>query len=203
MTTTKLRTWGYARVSTNEQTTSNQRLELETAGHTIDARRWFADESVSGAVPAMQRPQFGKLVEKLEGMADEDYRDVLIVSKLDRLGRDAIDVLATVKLLADKGVGVKVLALGDSDLSTPAGKLMLTMLAAVAAMERDLLIERTQAGLARAKAEGKTLGRPSKTSDADKAAIRERLVKGETVSSVANAYKLSRATVISIREAAL
>jgi DNA invertase Pin-like site-specific DNA recombinase len=202
MTTTKLRTWGYGRVSTNEQTTSNQRLELEQAGHTFDDRRWYADEGVSGAVPAMQRPRFAKLVEKLGDMQDEDYRDVLVVAKLDRLGRDALDVQSTVRLLAAKGVGVRVLNLGETDLTTPAGKLLLTMLSAVAEMERDLLVERTQAGLARAKAEGKTLGRPSKTNDAEKAAIRERLAKGDTVSSVATAFKLSRATVISIRETA-
>jgi len=202
MTTQKLRTWGYARVSTNDQTTSNQRLEMEATGHKIDARRWFADEGVSGAVPALQRPQFAKLVEKLEGMQDEDYRDVLVVAKLDRLGRDALDVQSTVRLLAGRGVGVRVLNLGETDLTSPAGKLLLTMLSAVAEMERDLLVERTQAGLARAKAEGKTLGRPSKTNDAQKTAIRDRLAKGDTVSSVASAFKLSRATVISIREAA-
>ena len=83
--------------------------------------------------------------------------------RLDRLGRDAIDVLQTVKHLAERGIKVVVLQLGNANLTAPAGKLLLSMLAAVAEMERDLLIERTQAGLARAKTEGITLGRPSKT----------------------------------------
>lgn len=81
--------------------------------------------------------------------------DTLVVSKLDRLGRDAPDVLATIKSLAALHVEVTVLQLGKLDLTSPAGKLMLAMLAAVAEMERDLIVERTQAGLARAKAEGR------------------------------------------------
>lgn len=96
---------------------------------------------------------------------------------------------------------VKVLALGDVDLTSTAGKAVLGILATVAEMERDLLVERTQAGLARAKAEGKQLGRPSKTSEEDKEAIRKRLDAGDTVSQVARDFGISRASVISIRDA--
>ena len=73
------------------------------------------------------------------------------------------------------------------------------MLMAVAEMERSLIVERTQAGLARAKAEGKQLGRRSKTTNEQKAEIRSRLFAGESVSSVARAYGVSRATVVGIR----
>jgi DNA invertase Pin-like site-specific DNA recombinase len=73
------------------------------------------------------------------------------------------------------------------------------MLAAVAEMERDLLVERTQAGLQRAKAEGKTLGRPSKTTPAQRGDIRHRLGAGESVSALARDYKVSRASIIGIR----
>ena len=73
------------------------------------------------------------------------------------------------------------------------------MLMAVAEMERSLIVERTQAGLARAKAEGKQLGRRSKTTDEQKAEIRSRLSAGESVSSVARAYRVSRATVVGIK----
>ena len=100
-------------------------------------------------------------------------KDTVVVSKLDRLGRDAPDVLATIKTLASLGVEVVVLQLGKLDLTSPAGKLMLAMLAAVAEMERDLIVERTQARLARAKADGKTLGRPTKTTPAQRQAIVE------------------------------
>ena len=73
------------------------------------------------------------------------------------------------------------------------------MLSAVAAMERDLLVERTQAGLARAKAEGKRLGRPCKTSESQRLEIRDLLAQGKSVSEIARTYGVSRANVIGIR----
>jgi DNA invertase Pin-like site-specific DNA recombinase len=78
--------------------------------------------------------------------------DVLVVTKLDRLGRDAVDVLATIRRLGQLEVKMLVLQLGQLDLTSPAGRLMLTMLAAVAEMERDLLIKHTRAGLERTRA---------------------------------------------------
>ena len=81
--------------------------------------------------------------------------DVLIVTKLDRLGRDAIDVSSTVRTLAEMGVRVHCLALGGVDLTSSAGTMTMNMLNAVAQFERDLLIERTQSGLKRAKSEGR------------------------------------------------
>ena len=188
------RIYGYGRVSTADQTTENQRLELEAMGHSLPAQRWFAD-TISGKVPALQRPQFAKMMDRMEA------GDMLLVSKLDRLGRDMIDVMRTLRLLADRGVRVKVQALGDTDLTSTAGKAVVGILAAVAEMERDMLVERTQAGLSRAKAEGKQLGRPSKTTEADKQAIRERLGAGDTVSQVAKDYGISRASVIAVRDA--
>lgn len=163
-------------------------------GHTIQAQRWFSD-TISGKVPASERPQFSKMLERMEP------GDMLVVSKLDRLGRDMIDVMQTIKALTARGIRVKVLALGDTDLTSTAGKAVVGILAVVAEMERDMLVERTQAGLARAKAEGRQLGRPSKTTDADRAAIRSRLAEGETVSQLAREFDISRATVISIRDA--
>ena len=188
-----MRVFGYGRVSTADQTTDNQRQELEALGHTIQSQRWFS-ETISGKVPASERPEFSRMVERMES------GDMLVVSKLDRLGRDMIDVVQTIRTLTSEGVKVKVLALGDVDLTSTAGKAVLGILATVAEMERDLLVERTQAGLARAKAEGKQLGRPSKTSEADKAAIREQLHQGVSVSQVARTFDISRASVIAIRE---
>jgi putative DNA-invertase from lambdoid prophage Rac len=80
---------------------------------------------------------------------------------------------------------------------------MVKMLAAVADFERDLIIERTQAGQARARAAGKHMGRPSKTTSDQQRAIRERLAAGATVSSMAETYQVSRATIIAIRDAGL
>jgi putative DNA-invertase from lambdoid prophage Rac len=178
--------FAYGRVSTKEQTADNQRLEIEQAGHAIDY--WFAD-TVSGKLSASRRPQFAALMAKIRD------GETLVVTKLDRLGRDAHDVGATVKLLASRKISVVVLQLGKLDLASAAGKMMLTMLAAVAEMERDLLVERTQSGLARAKSEGKTLGRPSKTTPEDRADILYRIDRGESISSVAKLYKISRGNI--------
>jgi putative DNA-invertase from lambdoid prophage Rac len=187
--------FGYGRVSTKEQTTGNQRQEIKLAGYVVDY--WHADEGVSGKVPAMQRPEFGKMLGQIrEG-------ETLVVTKLDRLGRDAQDVGATIKMLTARRIEVIVLQLGKLDLTSPAGKLMLTMLAAVAEMERDLLVERTQSGLARAKAEGKTLGRPSSTTPEQRVVIAKRHKAGESISALAREYDLSRASVMRIVTPAL
>jgi DNA invertase Pin-like site-specific DNA recombinase len=187
--------FGYGRVSTQEQTGQNQRLEIERAGYALDY--WFADEGVSGAILAAQRPQFREMLSKMR------KGEVLVVTKIDRLGRDAIDIQQTVKALKAHGIKVHVTQLGGTDLTSTAGKLMLSMLAAFAVMERDLNIERTQAGLARAKAAGTKLGRPSKTSEKQRAAICAALAEGESVSALARQYRISRANVISIRARAL
>ena len=185
--------FGYGRVSTTLQTSVNQRLELAQAGYSIEDEYWFADEGISGKTCAMQRPEFGSLLSKIR------KSETLVVSKLDRLGRDAIDVMQTIRLLGERKVKVIVIQLGNTDLTSAAGKLLLTMLAAVAEMERDLLVERTQAGLKRAKAEGKVLGRPSKTSPEQRRAILDELDRGESVSAMARLYGISRANIIGIR----
>ncbi len=181
--------FGYGRVSTAEQTTDNQRLEIESAGYLVEY--WYAD-IVSGKAHATQRKQFSILLGKLRA------RDMLVVSKLDRLGRDAPDVLSTIKLLTTLGVEVVVLQIGKLDLASTPGKLMLAMLAAVAEMERDLIVERTQAGLSRAKAEGKVLGRPAKTTPQQRNAIVEAYEQKASVSSLARLYGISRATVLKV-----
>ena len=182
--------FGYGRVSTKEQQSQNQRLELERAGYHVDY--WYADEGVSGKVPALQRAQFRILLDKIRD------GETLVVSKLDRLGRDAQDIGATIKMLAVRRIEVIVLQLGKLDLTSSAGKLMLTMLAALAEMERDMLVERTQSGLARAKAEGKTLGRPTSTTEEQRAAMVARFTARESISALARDYGISRASVMRI-----
>jgi putative DNA-invertase from lambdoid prophage Rac len=183
-------TFAYGRVSTKDQTTENQRLEIERAGYQVDY--WFADEGVSGKVSASQRPQFAKLLTQIRD------GETLVVSKLDRLGRDALDVGNTIKALGARKIQVIVLQLGKLDLTSPAGKMMLTMLAAVGEMERDLLVERTQAGLARAKQQGKTLGRPTKTTDEQRAQIIAKHQAGATLSELARQYGVSRLSIARI-----
>lgn len=189
------RVFGYARVSTAGQTTDNQLLEFKNAGFAIELRR-IVEETVSGSVAAKQRPGFAKLLEKLE------EGDVLVVSKLDRLGRNAMDVRQTVEELQGKGVRVHCLALGGVDLTSAAGKMTMQVLNAVAEFERDLLIERTQAGLERARDEGKTLGRKKSLTDTKVAQVRELLKVGQSVASVAGEFKVSRQTIMRIRDSA-
>lgn len=150
-------------------------------------------ESISGSVSAEQRPGFADLLRRLE------EGDVLIVTKLDRLGRNAMDVRATVETLADRGIRIHCLALGGVDLTSAAGRMTMQVLNAVAEFERDLLIERTQAGIARAKAEGKTMGRPAALTKEQREKVRKQLSEGTSVASLAREYRTSRQTIMRIR----
>lgn len=189
------RVFAYCRVSTADQTTENQVKEIAAAGFSVTPHRTIT-ETVSGSVAASERAGFGMLLNKLE------TGDVLVVTKLDRLGRNAMDVRATVEGLAGMGVRVHCLALGGVDLTSPAGKMTMGVIAAVAEFERDLLIERTQAGLARAKAEGKQLGRPMSLRPVQIAEIQARLASGKfSVAGLAAGYATSRQTIMRIRDA--
>lgn len=125
---------------------------------------------------------------------------MLIVTKLDRLGRDAIDVSMTVKALAETGGRVHCLALGGVDLTSSSGTMTMNVLNAVAQFERDLRIERTQSGLKRAKSEGKVLGHPSSLGENQKQDVREDLNRGMSISAVARKFATSRQTITRVRE---
>lgn len=182
------RAFAYCRVSTAEQTTENQVQEIAAANFAIEPKRVVV-ETVSGSVAANDRPGFAKLMNKLES------GDVLIVTKLDRLGRNAMDVRSTVETLEKEGVRVHCLALGGMDLTSPAGKMTMGVINAVAEFERDLLIERTQSGLARAKASGKVLGRPSALSDDAQGEIIQKRRDGVSLGVLAKLYGVSRAAI--------
>lgn len=157
------RTFAYCRVSTTEQTTANQIHAIHQRGYKITAARTITDEGVSGSVPAMQRPAFANLVNnKLES------GDVLVVLKLDRLGRDNIDVQNTVNMLTEKGIVIHCLDLPIPNLSSAEGKLMLQMFASFAEFERNRIRERTAESNARRKAEGLQVGRPEATETTQK-----------------------------------
>lgn len=188
------RTFAYCRVSTIDQTTDNQVLEITAAGFAVSNARTIS-EIVSGSVAAKERKGFSKLLDRLE------TGDVLIVTKLDRLGRNAMDVRATVEQLAALGVRVHCLALGGVDLTSPAGKMTMQVINAVAEFERDLLIERTNSGIRRAKAEGKTFGRPSTLSAVQKAEVLRQLADGVQVAQLARAFNTTRQTIMRVREA--
>jgi putative DNA-invertase from lambdoid prophage Rac len=152
-------------------------------------KRRTVTETVSGSSAIEQRPGFMKLLDRLE------HDDVLVVTKLDRLGRNSIDVQTTVNKLAERGVRVHCLALGGVDLTSPAGKMTI---APVAQFEKDLLIERTLAGQARAKAEGKKFGRPAVLTDEGRAKALQRLADGASISAVAREMKASRANIMRV-----
>lgn len=188
------RIFAYLRVSTLDQTTDNQLGEIEAAGFAVQARRVTA-ETVSGSVAAKERKGFSKLMDRLED------GDVLVVTKLDRLGRNAMDVAGTVTELAALNVRVHCLALGGVDLTSSTGKLTMGVINAVAEFERDLLIERTQAGLRRARAEGRAIGRPASLTGKQRAEVVDRLGRGESVSALARAYRTSRQSIMRVRNA--
>lgn len=187
------RVFAYCRVSTSDQTTQNQNLEIQAAGFAIEARR-LIEENISGSVAAKKRPGFMKLIDRMEP------GDVLVVTKLDRLGRNAMDVRVTIEQLAHSGIRVHCLALGGVDLSSPAGKMTLQVIAAVAEFERDLLIERTQSGIRQARVAGKRFGRSPTLNTDQRAKVIQELAAGKTVSDLARQFKTSRQTILRVKE---
>jgi DNA invertase Pin-like site-specific DNA recombinase len=153
----------YLRVSTAEQVKSGAGLDAQRAAITATAAArgleiiaWHADEGVSGATAPMNRPALSKALDELA----TGPGSVLLFGKADRVGRRASDLLALRDRAEHEGWTLAS-ADGAVDLTTPHGKLMFTMLAGVAEMERDLIRSRTREGLAAKREQGVRLGRPS------------------------------------------
>ncbi len=186
------RTFAYVRVSTVEQEPENQIQEIKSAGFIVEPHR-IIRETISGSVATARRKGFCRLVDKMEP------GDILVVTKLDRLGRDAMDVSTTIAKLETMKVKVHCLALGGMDLTSSSGKLTMGVINAVAQFERDLLIERTQSGLRRAKAQGKKLGRPLILSGEQQEKAIQLLQNGQTISAVSREFKVSRQTIMRVK----
>jgi DNA invertase Pin-like site-specific DNA recombinase len=145
---TSPRVFGYARVSTYEQKLSGLGLDTQRVAIDVEAARhgWtvehHADEGVSGSVRPEDRPELGRILNEITA------GDVLVVAKLDRLGRSALDVLRLAETARANGWRLVLLDLG-LDTATPVGAFTLTALAAVAQLERDLIAQRTKAALTR------------------------------------------------------
>jgi DNA invertase Pin-like site-specific DNA recombinase len=176
-------TLAYVRVSTEDQSTEAQRHSI---GQLHNVEHWYADEATSGATKALQRPGF------LELFKFARKGDTLVVTAIDRLGRDTIDLLETVEALKAKGVSVVSMREGF-DLSSPIGKAMLTMLAAVAELERSNIKARQMAGISRARAMGQKLGAPKKIDDA--AVLEWRTANVATIRETATHFGISVAAV--------
>lgn len=172
---------GYARCSTAEQNLDLQLNALKDAG----AERVFADQGISGSQP--DRPQLSAALDHLR----ED--DVFIVWRLDRLGRNTRATLEFIDELQRRGVGFQSLTENLSS-GGPMGRLMVTMLSAFAELERDLVVERTRAGLSAARAKGRYGGRPRKVNDAQATKARQLKEKGVSVPDIAKLLGISRAS---------
>lgn len=175
-------------MSTSSQDAQLQLDALVAAG--VQKRDVFADVT-SGSKNAIDRPGMRKLLEYAEP------GDTVVVWRVDRLGRSLIDVLNTVNLLRERDVKVKSISDGI-DPSTSTGRLMLNMLATLAEYERELIVERVNAGIAAARAGGTRFGRPPLDANdvADKLAIvNDARAKGRTAADAARLVGWSRATL--------
>lgn len=174
---------GYARVSSSDQSLERQYDELRAHG----CERVFG-ETASGKRGA-QRPQWAACMEHLRA------GDTLVVVELSRLGRNTGDLGRVLDGLDERGIGLTILNLGI-DTKTPAGRLIFTIVGAVAAMERELLIERTQSGLAAARARGRIGGRRrSFSAQQQREAQRLYDLRQMTVEQIARAIGSSTSTV--------
>jgi len=174
--------YGYARVSTNDQDTAAQVEQLTAAG----AAKVFR-ENISGATA--DRPQLKKALAAL------DKGDVLLVTRIDRLARSTRDLLNIVHQAKEAGATFKSLAEPWADTSSELAEFMLTVLGAAAKLERATILARTAEGRARAKAKGKSLGRPFKLTPAQQAEARAMLAAGRSTTEVAEIFNVSQPTI--------
>ncbi|MFD2338710.1 recombinase family protein (plasmid) [Clavibacter tessellarius] len=183
-----MRLLGYTRVSTTSQDAQLQLDALVKDG--VQKRDVFADVT-SGSRAAIDRPGMKKLLEYAED------GDTIVVWRIDRLGRSMLDVLSTVKMLRERGVQIRSISDGI-DPATTSGRLMLGMLASLAEYERELIVERVNAGIAVARDNGTRFGRPL----SDPAVIADKLqiatdarARGRTAEDAARLVGWSRATL--------
>jgi len=180
--------YGYARVSTTKQAKTGNSLDEQKAALTKAGAKEMIVDDVTGT--KMDRPGFNELRDKLTD------GDTLIVTKLDRFARTVVEGVAVIRELMEKGVSVRILNMGTVE-NTPTGKVTLTVMMAFAEFERDMIVERTQAGKAVARANGKRVdGRPKKYSiDKLNHAI-DLLNSGNSYTQVERMTGISKSTLI-------
>ncbi len=176
---------GYARVSTGHQSLDQQVDALVAAG--VDGSRIYSDK-LSGTSTRVQRPGLAALLDYArEG-------DVIVVVGIDRLGRNAAEVMMTIRELGERGIVLRSLREGI-DTSTAAGRMVAGVLASLAELELELGRERRTAAREARRARGQAIGRP-KALDANKAALAQRMhTSGESATTIAATLGVSRATV--------
>jgi DNA invertase Pin-like site-specific DNA recombinase len=174
--------WGYARVSSQDQSLAGQLAELTSAGCAKVHR-----EKASGA--KTDRPELAKVLKRLEP------GDVLVVTRLDRLARSTRDLLNTLDTVAKAEAKFKSLHDPWADTTTPHGELMVTILAGLATFERHLIRARTDDGRKRAQARGVRFGRPRKLTIHQRREALDRLAAGETQADVARTFGVDPTTI--------
>lgn len=183
--------YGYARVSTVKQSKNGNSLDEQRELLAAAGAQEIVTDSYTGT--KMERPAFTALLERLQ------EGDKLIVTKLDRFARTAVEGGAIVKELHERGVTIHILNMGIAD-NTPMGRLMVTMLLAFAEFERDMIVERTQAGKAIARDKGIQVdGRPKKFTPAQMAHAMQLLDEGNSYTQVAEMTGISKATLTRAR----
>ena len=174
--------YGYARVSSRDQSLEAQVAELQAAGCGN-----IYKEKASGA--KTDRPALAKLIRRL------DAGDVLIVTRLDRLARSTRDLLNVLATVGERKAGFRSLKDTWADTTTPHGRLMLTVLGGLAEFERELIQARTGEGRKRAKARGVKFGRPVKLTAHQRQEAIQRLAEGTLQADLARSYGVSQATI--------
>jgi len=174
---------GYTRVSTQDQDESLQKDALEAAG----CERFFSDK---GTGAKFDRKGLN------EALAFMRSGDILVVWKLDRLGRSLIDLIKTLNMLSEKGIGFMSLT-EHMDTTSPGGRLLFQISGAFAEFERSIIQERTKAGLTAARARGKKGGRPKKLPTDSKVALARRMHadKNNSIKDICSMLGISRSTL--------
>lgn len=186
--------YGYARVSTVKQKQQGNSLEEQRQQLIEAGAQEIVSDSYTGT--KMERPQFSDLMGRLQP------GDKIIVTKLDRFARTAVEGGAIVKELHERGITIHILNMGIAD-NTPMGKLMVTMLLAFAEFERDMIVERTQAGKAVARAKGQRVdGRPKKFTPQQMQHAMTLLDEGNSYTAVEDMTGISKSTLIRARREA-
>ena len=189
----------YARVSTSHQTVENQLLELRAAasrmGWTVAAE--LTDHAISGTKGRQDRPAWNKLFT----MIQRREVDVVCAWSIDRLGRSIKELVGFMDEVQAAGVDLYVHQQAINT-ATPAGRMVFNIFASLGEFERELIVERTRSGLARARAQGVRLGRPSNVNDGTAAAVKMLRAKNMGIVKIASTLRIGVGSVSKILKAA-
>jgi len=196
MTTSQSIRLGYTRVSTSAQ---DEQLQLDALdGAKVLRRNRYSDHGVSGTKTS--RPGLDAMLADAYAEREAGHEVTIVVYRLDRLGRSSLHIAQLLSDLTDRGINIESISDGLNS-ATPMGRAMLQMASIFAEMERSIIAERTVAGLAAAKAQGRTGGRPKVTDSAKARKAQTLRDAGESIPEIASTLGVSIATVYRITKA--